>query len=88
MAGFAYRYVPAVPSTRATPTALVVCADCGTSFELSKRNVLEHERRGMPDRCGRCRHPDAGPSPAQVERMKSWWVTTYGLDNVRSWPPL
>ena len=50
--------------------------------------MLEHERHGMPHRCGRCRHVHAGPSRAQVEAMKGWWVTTYGLEQVRAWPPL
>ena len=55
---------------------------------LSRRNVLEHARKGSRHRCGRCRHPGAAPSPAQVERMKSWWVTTYGLEQLQAWPPL
>ena len=73
---------------RSCLTVTVVCGECGSRYELSRRNKLEHERRGMPHRCPGCRHPHTEPTPAQVEAMKDWWVTTYGLDNVRSWPPI
>ena len=78
----------AVPRTRATPTEIVVCADCGTMFTLSRRNVLEHDRKGSRHRCSRCRHPHAGPTAAQVETMKGWWVTRYSVEELRSWEPL
>jgi len=75
-------------ATRTTPRVTVTCSGCGFTFELSRRTKLEHERRGVPYCCRACRYPDAGPTRAAVDTMKGWWITTYGLTEVRSWPRL
>ena len=67
---------------------IVSCADCGDPFELSRRTVLEHRRRGLPDLCHPCKHPDTGPGLAAVEAAKGWWLARYPLAELRSWPQL
>lgn len=69
-----------------TATVRVRCAGCGDYYAISARVEYEHRRRGLPHRCARCRGIGAGPSPAMVARMKTWWIQTYGLSEIRSWP--
>ncbi len=78
----------AVPGTRTSPTALVVCADCGDRFDLGRRTELEHRRRGLPDLCRSCRHPDSGPGQAAIQAARGWWLARYSLEEIQSWPPL
>jgi hypothetical protein len=77
-----------VERTRSTPTVQVVCADCGDEFGLSRRTVLDHRRRGMPDLCHSCRHPDSGAGLAAIAAARKWWLQTYSLEEIQSWPPL
>lgn len=67
---------------------LVVCADCSDHFELSKRNVREHERRGQAHRCPLCRGIRKGPTPAMVEKAKAFWLSRYTLEELQAWPHL
>jgi hypothetical protein len=74
-------------SVRSTPKSTVVCADCGVDYDLSRRNVLEHERQGIPHRCTRCRHPRRTDT-AQVEAARQWWLDRFTLAELQSWPHL
>jgi hypothetical protein len=72
----------------ATPTITVTCADCGQPFELSARNEYGHRRRGTLPRCHACRFPPKPPSARVLAEMRRWWIARYGLEELRSWPPL
>ncbi len=67
---------------------LVVCATCGASFELSRRNVRAHDRNGKQHVCSACRNPPKPPDEAQMARLRRWWLDRYSLEELRSWPPI
>jgi hypothetical protein len=73
-------------AVRAEPSVLVQCGECADYFELSRRNVREHERRGVPHKCARCRGVNPGPSPAAIEQAREWWLRRYTLAELQSWP--
>jgi hypothetical protein len=56
-----------------SPAVAVVCAVCGINFDISARNERQHRREGAPFVCRRCRG-GAGPTRAQVEATKRWWL--------------
>jgi len=75
-------------AVRMTPTVSVVCGSCGDRFELSRRNEYEHRRLGRPRLCSRYRHSGAGPSKAQVAAAREWWLDSFTLAELGSWPHL
>ena len=75
-------------AVRATPTVTVICADCGTEYELSRRNELEHRKRGVPHRCHDCRFPAKPPDARLMDAMRAWWLANYTVEEFRSWPAI
>jgi hypothetical protein len=71
----------------------VVCGGCDNPFVLSARNAREARARGEEPRCHDCRHPAKPIDPAELERLRRWWLKRYSLDEIRElalglWPEL
>jgi hypothetical protein len=72
---------------RKSPAVAVVCATCGSSFDISSRSERDHRRQGVAFVCRRCRG-GAGPSEVEVEKAKRWWLERYSIAELRAWPPV
>lgn len=62
---------------------LVRCAGCGSSFELSARNVRAIRARGEEPLCRRCRHPAKPVDEIQAAKYRRWWLERFPLDELR-----
>lgn len=60
----------------------VVCGECGSSFDLSARNVRAARQRGEEPLCAECRRPPKEQTPAEREKLKRWWLEKSGLELV------
>jgi len=75
-------------AVKTSPRVTVTCSGCGFGFELSRRNELEHERRGQAHLCRDCRIPAKPRSPELLAAMRRWWLANYTLEELRSWPTI
>jgi hypothetical protein len=60
----------------------VVCGACGTSFDLSARNVRAWRQRGEEPICALCRRKPQPVDPATAARLRKWWTDRYELDEL------
>jgi hypothetical protein len=60
----------------------VLCGFCGSSFDLSARNVRAARQRGQEPVCAECRNPAKPPDEETMERMRRWWLERYSLEEL------
>jgi hypothetical protein len=60
----------------------VICGGCGTSLNLSARNVRACRQRGQEPVCAFCRRSPKPVDEATAERMRRWWLERYSIDEL------
>jgi hypothetical protein len=61
---------------------LVKCGSCGSSFDLSARNVRAARTRGETPVCALCRRTPKPVDEATMRKLREWWLDRYSLDEL------